>query len=264
MSANAPVVVVAVALEGFNLSLGVLPGDEGLVRLRVVLPVDVAVAVDDERVVGVGAALHKLGGGFLHRGSGLLAELEPLRERRELGHRRLVRGVRQHLAEVRHRPRARGLDANVRRDESGAAADVEELDGAVRVRRLLPGTRDNFAARSLDSVVGVDGGDERRGGNLRRAEERGAVDAREGGGVAGRGEHGERAEGEGSLEVNLHRLVSLAGGAEALDHRGAGAGEVGTLFVAADDAVDDGGRRERGRGLALGEVLVGLDAFLSA
>ena len=260
VGSNAPVVVVAIELEGFNLSLGVLPGDEGLVvRLR-----GLPVAVDDERVVGVDAALHKLGGGLLHRGPGLLAELEPLRERRELGHRRLVRGVHQHLAEVRHRPRARGLDANVRRDEPGAAADVEELDVAVRVLRLLPGSRYDFTARSLDAVVSVHGGDERRGGNLRRAEERGAVDAREGGGVAGRGEHGERAEGEGSLEVNLDRLVRLAGGAEALDHRGARGEDVRALFVAADDAVDDGGGRERGRGLAAGEVLVGLDAGVAA
>ena len=94
------------------------------------VPVDVVrVAVDDERGVGVRAAPHKLGGGFLHRGLCLLAELEPLWKRRKLRHRRLVRGVREHLAEVRHRPRARRLDANVRRDKAGAAADVEELHG---------------------------------------------------------------------------------------------------------------------------------------
>ena len=129
----------------------------------------------------------------------------------------------------------------------------------MRVFRLLPGAGNNFAARSLDARVVVDRGDERRGGNLGRAEERGAVDAREGRGVAGRGEHGERAEGEGSLEVNLHQLVRLARGAEALDHRGAGVRAAGRV-VAADDAVDDGSRRERGRRLAAGEVLVRLDA----
>ena len=147
--------VVARGLQGFNLSLGVFPRDERLgfpggFRLRIV---DLH-AVDDHGIVGV--ALDELSRGFLHRDAGLLAKLEPFRKSRELGHRRLPRGVREHLAEVRHRAGARRLHADVRRDETFAPADVEELHG---VRGRLARARDDLAAGSLHAVELVDGGD---------------------------------------------------------------------------------------------------------
>ena len=147
--------VVARGLQGFNLSLGVFPRDERLgfpggFRLRIVN----LHAVDDHGIVGV--ALDELSRGFLHRDAGLLAELEPFRKCRELGHRRLPRGVREHLAEVRHRAGARRLHADVRRDETFAPAHVKELHG---VRGRLARARDDLAAGSLHSVEFVDGGD---------------------------------------------------------------------------------------------------------
>ena len=147
--------VVARGLQGFNLSLGVFPRDERLgfpggFRLRIVN----LHAVDDHGIVGV--ALDKLSRGFLHRDAGLLAELEPFRECREFGHRRLPRRVREHLAEVRHRAGARRLHADVRRDETFASADVEELHG---VRGRLARARDDLTAGSFDSVEFVDRGD---------------------------------------------------------------------------------------------------------
>ena len=147
--------VVARGLQGFNLSLGVFPRDERLgfpggFRLRIVN----LHAVDDHGIVGV--ALDELSRGFLHRHAGLLAKLEPFRKCRELGHRRLPRGVREHLAEVRHRAGARRLHADVRRDETLAPADVEELHG---VRGRLARARDDLAAGSLHSVEFIDRGD---------------------------------------------------------------------------------------------------------
>ena len=147
--------VVARGLQGFNLSLGVFPRDERLgfpggFRLRIIN----LHAVDDHGIVGV--ALDELSRSLLHRDAGLLAELEPFRKRRELGHRRLPRRVREHLAEVRHRAGARRLHADVRRDETFAPADVEELHG---VRGRLARARDDLAAGSFDAVELVDRGD---------------------------------------------------------------------------------------------------------
>ena len=147
--------VVARGLQGFNLSLGVFPRDERLgfpggFRLRIIN----LHAVDDHGIVGV--ALDELSRGFLHRDAGLLAELEPFRKSRELGHRRLLSRVREHLAEVRHRAGARRLHADVRRDETFAPADVEELHG---VRGRLARARDDLAAGSFDAVELVDRGD---------------------------------------------------------------------------------------------------------
>ena len=210
-SERAPVVVVAIELEGSILALASSPVMRGSSCVCAVCPSRLTMSASS-----ASAAPHKLGGGLLHRGPGLLAELGPFGSVGNL----VIAGWCAACTSTSQRcvttPRAR-----TRRERaSRQTAQPRTLKSSTSPFVCSSSPADAVSPRSLDAssasaAVTAPGEPSPSRGAERSTPARAAASP-----GAANTESAPRVKDPGGQS---RRLVRLAGGAGALDHRGAAA-----------------------------------------